>query len=523
MDSFIDSVVSFNYLALTLFLPLAGFFIVTACPRRSRLPFFYALVTSLGTLIAALRLIRPVLAHPSNFTSQIDENWVSLLSLNIRLHLGVDGISLWLILLTTLLVPIAVWATEKMVKERRKSFFAMLMLFEFGLLGVFSALDLVVFYIFWEVALVPMYLMVGGWGGSNAFKVSLKFFVYTMAGSVLMLGSILYLHSLSHSFDYIDIARAITGGQFSLTPRDQMLIFFGFLAAFAVKAPIFPLHTWLPNTYAEAPMPATFLLAAVMSKMGTYGLIRFAITLAPGAAHRFAPWIAVCAIIGIVYGALLALVQTNIKRLIAYSSLSHIGFIVLGIFSFNQQAADGAVYQMLAHGISTGALFLLAGYLEVRRHSLEIADFGGVAALAPRLAAAFSIALFASIGLPALCNFVGEFLILQGAAIADFRWAVWAALGVILSAAYMLWMYQRTFLGKLNPAIEHFHDLQWRDWVPTMPLILLMVWLGCYSQSFMPSISAATNQLLDNTNMNNQYRVKLEASGSPLAEVLHAR
>ena len=523
MDTFVDAVLSFNYLALTLFLPLIGFFIVTACPRRSRLPFFYALVTSLGTLIAASRLIRPVLAHPSAFTSQIDQNWISLLSLNIRLHMGVDGISLWLILLTTVLVPIAVWATEKMVKQRRKSFFAMLMLFEFGLIGVFSALDLVAFYVFWEVALVPMYLMVGGWGGPNAFKVSLKFFVYTMSGSVLMLGSILYLHSLVHSFDYVDIVRAAAAGQLSFTARDQMLIFFGFLAAFAVKAPIFPFHTWLPNTYAEAPMPATFLLAAVMSKMGTYGLIRFAITLAPGAAHRFAPWIAICAIIGIVYGALLALVQPNIKRLIAYSSLSHIGFIVLGIFSFNQQAADGAVFQMLAHGISTGALFLLAGYLEVRRHSLEIADFGGVAALAPRLAAAFSIALFASIGLPSLCNFVGEFLILQGAAIADFRWAIWAALGVIFSAAYMLWMYQRTFLGKLNPAIEHFHDLQWRDWVPTVPLILLMVWLGCYSQSFMPSISAATNQLLDNTNMNTQYRVKLEAAGNPLAEVLHAR
>jgi NADH-quinone oxidoreductase subunit M len=329
-----------------------------------------------------------------------------------------------------------------------------------------------------------------------------------------MLGSIMYLHSLTGSFDYVDIMHAMLAGQLSFSGRNQLFIFFGLLAAFAVKAPIFPLHTWLPNTYAEAPMPATFLLAAIMSKMGTYGLLRFGITLAPAAAHRFAPWIAICAIIGIVYGALLALVQPNIKRLIAYSSLSHIGFIVLGIFAFNQQGADGAVYQMLAHGLSTGALFLLAGYLQIRRHSLEIADFGGVAVLAPRLAAAFCIALFASIGLPALCNFVGEFLLLQGAAIADFRWVIWAALGVILSAAYMLWMYQRTFLGKLNPEIQHFHDMQWRDWMPTVPLIVLMVWLGCYTQTFMPSISAATSQLLENTNMNNQYRVKLDASGA---------
>jgi len=527
MDSFIDAVLSFNYLALTLLLPLVGFFIVTACPRRSRLPFFYAMVASLGTFFAALRLLRPALAHPAMFTSEIDEPWIE--SMKIRLHMGIDGISVWLILLTAFLVPIAVWATEKMVKERRKSFFAMLMLFEFGLMGVFSSLDLVAFYVFWEIALVPMYLMVGAWGGANAFKVSVKFFVYTMAGSVLMLGSILYLHSLTNSFDYVEIVRMITGGQVQFTARDQMLVFFGFLAAFAVKAPIFPLHTWLPNTYAEAPMPATFLLAAVMSKMGTYGLLRFGISMAPLAAHRFAPWIAICAIIGIIYGALLALVQPNIKRLIAYSSVSHIGAIVLGIFSFNQQGADGAVYQMLAHGLSTGALFLLAGYLQVRRHSLEISDFGGVAALAPRLAAAFSIALFASIGLPSLCNFVGEFLLLQGAAIADFHWAIGGAVGVILSAAYMLWMYQRTFLGKLNPAIEHFHDLEWRDWVAIVPMVVLMVWLGCYSQSFMPSISAATGQLLDNTNMTNQYRVKLDPSGNgvrnmnALAEVIHAR
>ena len=527
MDFFVAAVLSINNLALALFIPLIGFFVVTACPRRSRLPFFYAMVSSLGAFIAALRLIKPALAHPEVFTSQIDESWVS--SSKIRLHMGVDGISLWLILLTTLLVPMAVWATEKMVKERRKSFFAMLMLFEFGLIGVFSAIDLVAFYVFWEIALVPMYLMVGGWGGENAFKVSVKFFVYTMAGSLLMLGSILYLHSLTNSFDSVDILKAVSSGQVSFTARDQMFIFFGLLAAFAVKAPIFPLHTWLPNTYAEAPMPATFLLAAVMSKMGTYGLLRFGITLAPAAAHHFAPWIAVCAIIGIVYGALLALVQPNIKRLIAYSSLSHIGVIVLGIFAFNQQGADGAVFQMLAHGISTGALFLLAGYLQIRRNSLEIADFGGVAALAPRLAAAFSIAMFASIGLPTLSNFVGEFLLLQGAAIANFTWAVWASLGVILSAAYMLWMYQRTFFGKLNPAVEHFHDLQWRDWVPIVPLLALMVWLGCYSQSFMPSISAANYQLLDNTNMTNQYRVKLDASGAgektinAVAEVAHAR
>ncbi len=261
-----------------------------------------------------------------------------------------------------------------------------------------------------------------------------------------------------------------------------------------------------------------------MSKMGVYGLLRYSITLAPSGAHRCTSWIVVLAIIGIVYGALLALIQPNIKRLIAYSSLSHLGFVVLGIFALDQQGADGAVYQMIAHGLSTGALFLLAGYLEQRRQSLEISDFGGIAKPAPGLATAFLIALLASIGLPVLCNFIGEFLILQGAAIAHFSWAVYAAIGVILSAAYMLWMYQRTFLGKTNDRNRSFIDLTRREWVPLLPLILLMVWLGTYTESFMPSISAANAHLLDQTNMSNTYRVQLSPpSNGRILEAANAR
>jgi NADH-quinone oxidoreductase subunit M len=260
-------------------------------------------------------------------------------------------------------------------------------------------------------------------------------------------------------------------------------------------------------------MPATFLLAAVMSKMGTYGLIRFALAIAPGGAQRCAPWVVALAIIGILYGALLALIQPNLKRLIAYSSISHLGFIVLGIFTFKQQGADGAVYQMIAHGVSTGALFLLAGYLEQRGKSLEISQFGGIASRAPRLAVAFSITLFASIGLPMLCNFVGEFLVLQGAALTKFTWAAWAAPGVILSAAYMLWMYQRIFWGNLNEHAGDFSDLTGRDWVPLLPLLVLMVWLGCFTQPFLTPISAATSRLLEQTTMNDQYRVRLHHTG----------
>ena len=498
-----------NLLPVTFLIPLIGFFFVLAAPRGSKSPYYVALLATVVTFLTSLGLISPAVEDGSKFTSVINKLWVDVPGLQIHLHLGVDGISVWLVLLTTLLLPIGVFVSESMIKERQKTFFALLLLFEFGLIGVFTSLDLLVFYVFWEVALVPMYLMVGGWGGGRRGPAAVKFFVYTMLGSVFMLGTVIYLHSQTGTFDYVEIMNGLNTGAITLSSSQQLLLFLGFFAAFAVKVPIFPFHTWLPNAYTEAPAPATFLLAAVMSKMGAYGLIRFCLTVTSSGAHACASWVNVLAIIGIIYGALIALVQTNIKRLIAYSSISHLGFIVLGIFSFRQQGADGAVYQMIAHGISTGALFLLAGYLEQRRGSLEIADFGGLANTAPRFATIFMIALLASIGLPTLCNFIGEFLVLQGAALAKFAWAAWAAVGVILSAAYMLWMYQRTFLGKVNEHLGTFADLNTRDWAPLLPLIVLMVWLGSYTQSFMPSITAATSHLLDQTNMNNQYRVKL--------------
>ncbi|MGA8026355.1 MAG: NADH-quinone oxidoreductase subunit M [Bryobacteraceae bacterium] len=499
-----------NLLSIALYLPLIGFFVLLFMPRESKAPFAVALITTIATFLASLGLIGPALANPAQFTSSVNSMWIDSPGLQIRLHLGIDGINLWLVLLTTLLLPIGLWVSRTMIKDRQKTFFALLLLFEFGLIGVFSALDLFVFYVFWEVALVPMYLMVGGWGGARRGVAAVKFFVYTMLGSVLMLASILYLHTQAGTFDYVEILNALASGRVVLTSSQQLGLFLGFFAAFAVKVPIFPLHTWLPDTYSEAPAPATFLLAAVMSKMGAYGLIRYCIALSPSGAHRCANWVIVLAIIGIIYGALLALIQPNIKRLIAYSSISHLGFVVLGIFTFNQQGEDGAVYQMIAHGLSTGALFLLAGYLEERRGSMEIADFGGVATRAPGLGAAFMIAMLASIGLPALCNFIGEYLVLQGAALTDFGWAAWAAVGVILSAAYMLWMYQRTFWGKTSDRTSSMSDLKFREWAPVLPLIALMVWLGSYTQSFMPPITSATSHLLEQTSMNNEYRVKVD-------------
>jgi NADH-quinone oxidoreductase subunit M len=513
-----------NILLLTLAIPLIGFLLVCFLPRDSKAAFPLTIAASLLTFLVSLGLIGPVQENGAHFTSVINEAWISSPHMQIRFHLGIDGINLWLILLSTFLVPIGVWMAQTMLPERRKPFFALLLLFEFGLVGVFSAVDLFVFYVFWEVALVPMYLMVGGWGGPRRAPVAVKFFVYTFAGSILMLASILYLHSITGTFDYAEMLTAFSSGRVTLSAAQSLYLFLGFFAAFAVKVPIFPFHTWQPDTYTEAPAPATFLLAAAMSKMGTYGLLRFGIALFPFGAHSCARWIMVLAIIGIVYGALVALVQTNIKRLLAYSSLSHLGFIVLGIFTFNQQGADGAVYQMIAHGLSTGALFLLAGYMEQRRGSMEIPDFGGIATPAPGLAIAFMIALFASIGLPTLCNFIGEFLVLQGAALVKFTWAAWAAIGVILSAAYMLWMYQRTFLGKTGSKTTIFPDLTARDWVPIVPLIVLMVWLGCYTQSFMPPISSATAHVLDQTRINDEYRVSLSpARAAQVAEVSHAR
>jgi NADH-quinone oxidoreductase subunit M len=510
-----------NLLLITLALPLAGFFVLQFLPKNSKAAWPTALVFSIVAFFTSLGLIGPASATPAQQSSAIDTLWVE--SANIHFHLAVDGINVWLILLTTFLLPLGIWISDTLIHERNKTFYSLLLLFEFGLVGVFSAFDLFVFYVFWEVALIPMYLMVGGWGGARRGYVAVKFFVYTMSGSVMMLGGIIYVANRAGTFDYAQILAALNSGTVALSSHEQMLLFLAFFAAFAIKVPIFPLHTWLPVTYSEAPAVATFLLAAVMSKMGAYGLIRYCVPLFPDGAHRYAGWIAILAIIGIIYGGLLAIVQTNIKKLIGYSSISHLGFIVLGIFSFQQQGADGAVFQMIAHGVSTGALFILGGYLQRRRDSTAIADFGGVATVAPGMAAAFMIAMLASIGLPTLSNFIGEYLVLQGAAYANFTWAAWAATGVILSAVYMLWMYQRTFLGKAGTEVERMRDLTTKEWAPIVPLILMMVWLGCYSTPFLKPITAATQHLLDQSKMNLELKVRNQTPNTPATAGAGAR
>ena len=485
-------------LDLVLFAPLLGFFLLLLVPKdnpnASRMG---ALIISLAIFLVSLTLLAPYwYAAPTGYTFSTNVPWINYPP--IRYHVGVDGLSLWLVLLSTLLTPICVLISWKYINRRVKEYFAFLILLEFGLIGVFVSLDLFLFFTFWEISLVPMYFLIGIWGHDRRIYAAVKFFIYTMVGSMMMLTAIIYIYNKSGTFDYVEILSQIQSGRLVFDPHVELLLFLGFFIAFAIKVPIFPLHTWLPDAHVEAPTAGSVMLASVMLKMGTYGLVRYCVVLFPGAARASAPWIVGLAITGILYGALVALMQPNMKKLVAYSSVSHLGFVVLGIFSFTQQGLDGAVYQMLNHGVSTGALFILVGYLYERRHSLEIAAYGGVATPAPNLAVVFLITTLASVGLPTLNNFIGEYLVLQGASQTNFTWAVFAAIGVIFSACYMLWLYQRTFYGKASESVSHhMPDLTGREWAAILPLLLLMVWMGTFTQTFLPSISAQNARILE--------------------------
>src|SRR5579872_5360136 len=397
-------------LQAVIYLPLVGFLLTMLFPKdKTDAIRWFALIISLVTFVASLGLIGPFWFNsPPGMVFITDVPWIDTPA--IRYHMGIDGLSLWLVILSTLLTPICVLISWKYISKRVKEFFAFLLLLEFGLTGVFCSLDLFLFYVFWEVSLVPMYFLIGIWGHDRRIYAAVKFFLYTMAGSVLMLTAIIYLYLRAQTFSYQQILDDLASGRLAFSPNEQMLLFLAFFVAFAIKVPLFPLHTWLPDAHVEAPTAGSVMLASVMLKMGTYGILRFAVPMFPAAARNCSGWIVTLAIIGIVYGALVAMVQPNMKKLVAYSSVSHLGFVVLGIFTFTQQGFDGAVYQMLNHGISTGALFILVGFLYERRHSLEIASYGGVATPAPKLSTVFMITMLASIGLPMLNNFIGEYL-----------------------------------------------------------------------------------------------------------------
>ena len=402
----------------------------------------------------------------------------------INYHLGVDGISLFLVILTTFLTVVSILCSWSSIKTRVKEFFIMLLLLEVGVVGVFLSLDLFLFFLFWEVMLIPMYFLIGIWGHDRRIYAAVKFVLYTMAGSILMLVGILWLYNSTGTFDLPVIQQAIQNGNLILPTQAETLLFLAFFVAFAIKVPLFPFHTWLPDAHVEAPTAGSVMLAGVLLKMGTYGMIRFCLPLFPNASHRFAPAIAVLAIIGIIYGALVSLVQPNLKKLVAYSSVSHLGFVVLGIFAFHVVSMQGAVFQMLAHGISTGGLFLLVGMLYDRRHTFEISQFGGLATPMPRLAAFFSFVALSSLGLPMLNGFVGEFLILLGTYQTHWKWAAFAALGVILSACYLLWSYQRVFFGDVTVEKNRtLPDISFRERaiLVTMAVVILYMGIGSFT------------------------------------------
>jgi NADH-quinone oxidoreductase subunit M len=445
-------------LTFVTFAPLVGALLLVLFPRRERDIRIFALVFSLLTFLLSLHL--PVYFHrpQPGFQYEVDRPWIS--TPNIHYHMGLDGISMWLVVLTTFLTPLCVLISWKSVHDRVKEFFILLLILETALIGVFTSLDLFLFYFFWEATLIPMALLIGAFGHERKVYAAVKFFMYTMIASVFMLAAILWLYAHTGSFDFVVIRDQIARGAVPGFSTAAQWLFLGFFVAFAVKVPLFPFHTWLPDAHVEAPTAGSVLLAGVLLKMGTYGMLRFSLGLFPEQARHNAPWIMSLALIGIIYGALVAMVQPNMKKLIAYSSVSHLGFVVLGIFSFTQAGVNGAMFVMLAHGVSTGALFMLAGILHERRHTYEISEFGGLATPMPVYAASYLFIVLASVGLPLLNGFVGEFLVLSGAFQAKAIYGILAATGVIWSAGYLLWMYQRVFYGKVTHAVNNsLHDL----------------------------------------------------------------
>jgi NADH-quinone oxidoreductase subunit M len=427
---------------------------------------------------------------------QLEENFHWISSPPIRYHLGVDGLSVFLVILTTFLTAISVIASWNSIHERIKEFFVMLLMLEVGIVGVFLSLDLFLFFLFWEVMLIPMAFLIGIWGHGRRIYAAVKFVIYTMAGSILMLVGIIWLYNLTGTFDLPQVQQALQTGVASLTYKQELLLFLSFFIAFAIKVPLFPLHTWLPDAHVEAPTAGSVILAGVLLKMGTYGMMRFCLPLFPGMSRKAAPYVAVFAIIGIIYGALVALVQPNLKKLVAYSSVSHLGFVVLGIFTFGTIGMQGAIYQMLAHGISTGALFLLVGMLYDRRHTFEITEYGGLATPLPRLSAFFLFVALSSLGLPILNGFVGEYLILLGTYAANWKWATWAATGVILSACYLLWAYQRVFFGEVTHEKNRtLPDASARERGILFAMAVVTLWMGVGSPYLTRRTATATDTI----------------------------
>jgi NADH-quinone oxidoreductase subunit M len=484
-----------NPLVLMTFFPLVGVLVlVFLAPQQKNAMRWTAMGASLVTFALSLWVL--VLFDPTKADNMlVQQSWFRLAGVPIQFLMGVDGLSILMVLLTTFLTPIAILSTWKAVEEQVKGFMIFFLLLEVGMLGVFLALDLVLFYIFWEFTLIPMYFLIGVWGGKNRIYAAVKFFLFTMAGSVLMLLAILYLGLQAGSFSQPELV-----ANRSLFAGAQMLLFLAFGIAFAIKVPVFPLHTWLPDAHVEAPTAGSVILAGVLLKMGAYGFLRFNLPLFPQASIQAAPIVAILAIIGILYGGAVAFAQKDIKKLVAYSSVAHLGFVMLGIFALNPLGLAGGILQMVNHGLSTGALFLLVGMIYERRHTREMDSYGGLWKVMPIYAGISLVVVLSSVGLPGLNGFVGEFTILLGAFGSKVFGSPWyagiATLGVILAAVYLLKMFEKTFLGPITKEEnKNLKDMNLREIITMVPLLVLIFWLGIYPQPFFNLINPAVEQL----------------------------
>jgi len=492
-------------LNITIYLPLLGVLAILAL-RNDNMVRWTALIVSLATFALSVPLMLSFDASTSDSAQFLTESGSLIGGLDIKYIVGLDGLSLLLFMLTTFMGPIVVLSAWESVKKHVAGFYSMLLILQTGSLGVFASLDMVIFYIFFELTLIPMYFLIGIWGGEGRIHATIKFFLYTLVGSLVMLIALLYLGF--HAGDAVNAGiftsdwRVISGAEYQIGLVEQTYMFLAFALAFCIKVPLFPFHTWLPFAHTEAPTAGSVVLAAIMLKMGTYGLIRFALPIFPNAVIAFAPYMAALAVIGIIYGALVAMVQKDVKKLVAYSSVSHLGFVVLGIFALNTTAVQGAIIQNINHGLSTGALFLIVGMIYDRRHTRMISEFGGLSSVMPVFAVMFMIATFSSIGLPGLNGFVGEFLILMGAfnsEVLDNMWfGILGTTGVILAAVYMLWMFQRVMFGPVTKdENKNLKDLNAREIGLLVPVMVFIVWIGIYPSYFTGFSEVQVETILD--------------------------
>ncbi|MFQ6082482.1 MAG: NADH-quinone oxidoreductase subunit M [Candidatus Aminicenantia bacterium] len=489
-------------LTMITFFPLFGIFILLFISKQKEnlIKWIANIITGLTFLIS---LLLPLYFNPQAEGMQFVEKASWIPAIGVQYFMGIDGISLLLILLTTLLTFLAVLSSWRAITQRVKEYYIFMLLLEVGMVGVFTSLDLILFYVFWEVMLVPMYFLIGVWGGERKLYAAIKFFLYTLFGSVLLLLGILALYFYRHSVTGIytfDALRMMAEG-FSIPYYLQFWIFLAFFFGFAIKVPMFPFHTWLPDAHVEAPTAGSVILAGILLKMGTYGFVRFSLPILPDASRKFVPFIVLLSIIAIIYGALVAMMQKDWKSLVAYSSVSHMGFVTLGMFALTPIGLQGSIIQQINHGISTGALFLIVGIVYERRHTRLISEYGGLSRIMPIYAAVFAIMMLSSIGLPGLNGFIGEFMILVGTFQVKWWWAAFAASGIVLGAAYMLWLYQRTMFGQITKEINlKMKDLNLREIACFLPLIVLAFWIGIYPSPFIKVLEKPVNKIVQRVN-----------------------